>query len=119
VFKLLLSNIHLPNTKHDLSTNVRVGDIACRYGGDESVVVMPGANAEDAGYRAETLRQEFSAMFKHDRKEISATVSIGISIYPQHGNTGDAIFCCADSALYQAKQIGRDKVQVLKEDRQR
>ena len=49
---------------------------------------------------------------KQGRKKISATVSIGIATYPQHCDTSESIFRCADSALYKAKQLGRNRTQV-------
>jgi len=99
-----------------INTNVRAGDIAYRYGGDEFVIVLPGAGIETTKHRAEMICQAFNATPIHDGgKELAATISVGISNYPKHGDDGDAIMRCADSALYQAKQDGRNHVRVWQE----
>lgn len=100
-----------------IKINIRVGDIAFRYGGDEFVVVLPGAGIEIAKHRAEMVCQAFNAVSIHNGgKELAATISVGISTYPAHGDNGDEILRCADSALYQVKQGGRNLVRVWEEE---
>jgi diguanylate cyclase (GGDEF)-like protein/PAS domain S-box-containing protein len=100
-----------------INVNIRAGDIAYRYGGDEFVVVMPGADISIARLRAEMVSRTFSAAPIHEGKQnFAATISVGIAIYPQHGSSGDEILRCADSALYQAKQDGRNHVYVWKRE---
>jgi len=94
-----------------INKHIRAGDVAYRYGGDEFVVLMPGANVETAKHRAEMLCQAFSTAPIHERKkDLSNTMSVGIASYPEHGSNGDEILRCADLALYQAKQDGRNLV---------
>ena len=96
-----------------INKHIRTGDVAYRYGGDEFVVLMPGANVEIAKHRAETLCQSFNTAFIHERKkDFRTTMSVGIANYPEHGSNGDEILRCADLALYQAKQDGRNLVRL-------
>jgi len=100
-----------------INVNTRTGDIAYRYGGDEFVVVLPGAGVEIARRRAEMVCQAFRTAPIHDGvNEFAATISVGISVYPEHGDHGNKILRCADSALYQAKQGGRNLVCVWEGD---
>jgi diguanylate cyclase (GGDEF)-like protein/PAS domain S-box-containing protein len=94
-----------------LIANIRAGDIPCRYGGEEFVIVMPGAILDVAHERAELLRIKFEAMrVPYGGQELLATMSFGVAAYPIHGLHGDAILIRADRALYRAKQSGRNCV---------
>jgi diguanylate cyclase (GGDEF)-like protein/PAS domain S-box-containing protein len=102
---------------HLLNSITRQGDIACRFGGDEFFIVMPGIHLEDARHRAEQIRQDFAGLqVKHGMLQLSSNLSVGVAISPQHGLTGEEIIRIADSALYQAKQAGRNRVRVWGED---
>lgn len=95
-----------------LSTNVRAGDIACRYGGEEFTLVFPGMKAIDGHARAEVLRTLIELQTINDKgRTISVTISIGGSVYPQDGTSNEELISLADHALYQAKQNGRNRVQ--------
>jgi len=95
-----------------LSHVTRNEDIACRYGGEEFVICLPGANIAVAVARAETIRKKMaSTKFRHDGKTIGKiTVSLGVSEYPQHGDDAAELVKAADKALYQAKNSGRNQV---------
>jgi diguanylate cyclase (GGDEF)-like protein/PAS domain S-box-containing protein len=96
-----------------LHRSTRQGDIACRYGGEEFIIIMPGACKVDAQKRAEAIRHDFSNLrIIHDGTDLSAAISIGLAFYPQHGNDMNQITKAADSALYEAKQAGRNRVHV-------
>ena len=93
-----------------LAANTRSGDIACRYGGEEFVLALPGATLKAAHERAEQVRREVDAMrVAYGGIALSLTVCAGIAAYPQHGETADALLDCADRALYQAKNGGRNR----------
>lgn len=95
-----------------LSTHVRDADIACRFGGDEFVLVMPGASQKVTMVRAELLCEHVRQLqFTYMNKTQSdVTVSIGVSSFPKNGSTGELILKSADTALFQAKEQGRDRV---------
>jgi diguanylate cyclase (GGDEF)-like protein/PAS domain S-box-containing protein len=95
-----------------LRTRVRAEDIACRYGGEEFVLIMPEASLDITAERAERLRQEARELRvqQHGRSLGAVTVSLGVAAFPQHGPTAEAVIRAADLALYQAKNDGRDRV---------
>ncbi len=95
-----------------IRTNLRAGDVACRYGGEEFVLIMPEASEEAAQRRAEELRVHAHEMeVRHlDTVLGPVSLSLGVGLYPDHGRTRDAILAAADAALYKAKQAGRDRV---------
>ncbi|HEY0586652.1 MAG TPA: diguanylate cyclase [Pseudoduganella sp.] len=87
--------------------HVREGDIACRFGGEEFVVIMPDISLETAIERAEQIRAAISARgYRHG----TVTASLGLALFPLHGNDESSVLLAADSALYQAKENGRNRV---------
>jgi len=93
---------------------VRSADIVCRYGGEEFVIVMPGASAPTVSKCAEEIRARFEMLsVTSEGREIQATLSLGAAIYPLHGPNVDEVFIHADRAMYQAKQGGRNRVVVF------
>ena len=96
-----------------LATNVRAVDLPCRMGGEEFVVVMPGANLEDAGRVAERIRRDVaSAPFRvmGGKEQITITISIGVSATTGDGDTPEGLLKRADEGVYEAKAAGRNKV---------
>jgi diguanylate cyclase (GGDEF)-like protein/PAS domain S-box-containing protein len=94
-----------------LNEHSRRGDVVCRYGGEEFVILMPNASLETGFERAEMWRQDFSeSVIDYDGMRLSATFSAGVATFPQHGKTGDAILQAADKALYWSKDSGKNKV---------
>jgi len=97
-----------------LVSNVRKGDIACRHGGEEFVLVLPGASLEQTRARADELRRTLAQIEVpfHGKMISPITMSIGVAVYPKHGSSPDAVLRQADKAMYQAKQNGRDRIVV-------
>ena len=95
-----------------LRSAIREYDIACRYGGEEMIVVMPDASIENSIVRAETIRTGIKALkLEHNGKQLqSVTVSIGVSCFPDDGVDPEKLINAADKALYRAKEEGRDCV---------
>lgn len=94
-----------------LAARTRRGDIVCRYGGEEFVIIMPNASIETALERADAWRQAFSeTAIRYEDMKFSATFSAGIAAYPDHGVTSDALLHAADRALYRSKNNGRNRV---------
>lgn len=96
-----------------LQTSSRSEDVACRFGGEEFVVILPGASPLHAIARAESWRQELAALqIPYDSHMLNMTISCGISIFPLHGTDGEALLRAADNALYEAKAAGRNCVKM-------
>ncbi len=94
-----------------LASNVRGVDLACRYGGEEFVVVMPDTDLSFAYMVAERLRQEVAEKpFKVGGTELNLTISIGLAISEGENDTPEALLRRADQALYRAKRDGRNRV---------
>lgn len=92
--------------------HIRAGDVACRYGGEEFLLLHPGMSASDAAARAETLREAVSRLTvaHHGAPLGSVTISVGVATYPEHAADRAALVKRADEALYAAKRGGRDRV---------
>jgi len=97
-----------------LKQHVRSSDVACRYGGEEFIIILPETNLEEANHRAEELRSGIKELVIRHRGHLldTVTVSIGVSAYPKHGKASEALLRAADTALYKAKAEGRDRVVV-------
>ncbi|SDD92614.1 diguanylate cyclase (GGDEF) domain-containing protein [Massilia sp. PDC64] len=95
-----------------LRLGIREGDIACRYGGEEMVLLLPECAAEDARARAEAIRIALAAIAPHPAGEgpQQVTASFGVVAYPAHAQDAEALFWAADKALYRAKEQGRNRV---------
>lgn len=94
--------------------SVRISDVVCRFGGEEFVLILPGAPLETALERMAQLRTNVSQIALSYAGQLlgKVTVSIGVACYPDHGATADALIAAADAALYQAKTQGRDCIRV-------
>ena len=91
---------------------VRAGDILCRLGGEEFVLLQTKAVADAIVERADKLRHDIAKLdIVHQGRRVGpVTLSIGIAIFPLHGLTVDAMLHAADDALYAAKHAGRNRV---------
>jgi diguanylate cyclase (GGDEF)-like protein/PAS domain S-box-containing protein len=96
---------------------VRKSDTVSRQGGDEFVVLLPEvAHAADAAISAAKIITELKNAHSVDDHQLRVTVSIGISSYPDHGESVEALIKNADTAMYHAKQCGRNNYQFFKPD---
>ena len=95
-----------------LESETRKYDVACRFGGEELIIVMPGASMADSVVRAEKIRAGIKQLeLEHEGQKLeSVTVSIGVSCFPDDSTTVESLIQAADKALYQAKEDGRDCV---------
>jgi two-component system, cell cycle response regulator len=96
-----------------IGANVRGIDLACRYGGEEFVVVMPDTDISFAYMVAERLRKSVEAtpfVISRDPGKLNITISIGIAASEGDGDTAEALLHRSDQALYRAKRDGRNRV---------
>ncbi|NJB68947.1 diguanylate cyclase (GGDEF)-like protein [Desulfobaculum xiamenense] len=95
-----------------LRTLSRAEDIACRFGGEEFMLILPGATAGNAERRAEEIRSavENRMKIRHGDQKLNVTISLGVSEYPAHASSVDALIATSDAALYAAKEAGRNRV---------
>jgi len=95
-----------------LSRSVRDADTIARTGGDEFTVIASGiGSSDDAGKVAQRILDAFSYPFRLEGQEFFVTVSIGISLYPADGADVDTLIKHADTAMYRAKEMGRNNYQ--------
>jgi diguanylate cyclase (GGDEF)-like protein/PAS domain S-box-containing protein len=87
---------------------IRETDTACRLGGDEFVILLPDVGMNEARQAAERLSATFRQPFAVAGHSLRVTLSIGIALYPADGTDFDTLLKNADSALYKAKQAGRN-----------
>jgi diguanylate cyclase (GGDEF)-like protein len=96
----------------------RVADLVYRYGGEEFLVILPNVTAEIAFQIAERWRRTFlaSTVLLQDSSSANATLSCGISEFPAHGSSGGELIAAADQAMYRAKAMGRNRVEVARSE---
>jgi len=89
-------------------------DIACRYGGDEFIIVLLDVSLEMTRERAERLCEHARHVnIQFERQDLEAvTFSVGVAVFPEGGSTSAEILKAADTALYRAKHEGRGRVVV-------
>ncbi len=93
--------------------NLRMGDVSCRYGGEEFTIMMPGATLNITVNRAEHLLRQINKMdIEYHGATIKITASMGVAVFPDHDTGSEDVLICADRALYRAKSLGRNQVVV-------
>lgn len=97
-----------------LSSKVRQVDLVSRFGGEEFLVVLPEMDIHEATQSAERLRKLVAStpQLLEDGRAVNLTMSVGVAIFPDHGDTAPSLFAAADQAMYQAKASGRNRVVV-------
>ncbi|MDB5810717.1 MAG: hypothetical protein JWN94_2839 [Betaproteobacteria bacterium] len=95
-----------------LKKHVRGSDVACRYGGEEFILILSPVTVEGARQRAEKIREGAALLsVTHANRDLGAiTISLGVATFPDHADAATAIIKAADVALYQAKRGGRNQV---------
>jgi diguanylate cyclase (GGDEF)-like protein len=93
-----------------LRERTRPGDAACRYGGEEFLLILPGASSVVALARMDDVRAAYSTRLTAAGFDPPPTLSAGVASYPAHAQSDDDLLRAADEALYRAKAEGRDRV---------
>jgi len=92
-----------------IAGSLKPSDVACRYGGEELVVLLADCGLDEAMAKAELLRARIESL--SDLHEMRITASFGVATTPETSPTGGDIIAAADAALYRAKQAGRNRVE--------
>lgn len=97
-----------------LNKNIRAGDVACRYGGEEFTLIFPDASLETVLRRAEQVHDQVKHLHVRigDHLLEGITASLGVALYPDHAIASDDLLRAADRALYRAKRAGRNQIVV-------
>jgi diguanylate cyclase (GGDEF)-like protein len=107
-------DVALKITAHSLKAALRSADIACRYGGEEFCILLPQTSLSEAGVIAERMRQKVTETdYPYGKAQPRGTVSIsiGISTFGKHIDTADSVIAAADRALYNAKHLGKNRIE--------
>ena len=108
-----IGDLVLIETSRRLAKCVREGDTVSRLGGDEFVVLLPEIEEiEDVAKSAERVISTVKLPFVVDEHELYVTASIGIAVYPEDGASVEALIKNADTAMYRAKDVGRNSYQL-------
>jgi diguanylate cyclase (GGDEF)-like protein len=111
-------DVALQITAHCLKGALRAADVASRYGGEEFCILLPQTAVTEAGVIADRIRQRVSTTeFPHGKAQPlgQVTISVGVSTFTKNIDTSENIIAAADRALYQAKSLGKDRIEVYGE----
>lgn len=102
--------LHISNL---LQTQIRDSDTLSRLGGDEFIILLPHVNSRKDVEKF-ALKTQQALDYKHTigTHQLYVTSSIGVAIYPEHGNTSDELIRNADTAMYEAKNDGRNRYKI-------
>ena len=107
-------DVALQITAHCLKGALRAEDVASRYGGEEFCILLPQTGMVEAGAIADRIRHRVSTTeFPHGKAQPlgRVTISVGVSTFMKNIETPENIIAAADRALYQAKSLGKDRVE--------
>ena len=107
-------DLALQITAHCLKGALRAADVASRYGGEEFCILLPQTGMVEAGVIADRIRDRVSTThFPHGKSQPlgRVTISVGVSTFAKNVDTSENIIAAADRALYQAKSLGKDRVE--------
>jgi diguanylate cyclase (GGDEF)-like protein len=107
-------DVALQITAHCLKGALRAADVASRYGGEEFCILLPQTAVTEAGVIADRIRHRVSTTeFPHGKTQPlgQVTISVGVSTFTKNIDSPENIIAAADRALYQAKSMGKDRVE--------
>lgn len=101
----------------NLKPKLKEKDLLSRFGGDEFLILLPHAKSmEEIERFAQEVLNEIMKPFQMDGREVQTGASMGISIYPQDGQSGEELIKFADLAMYHAKNTGKDRYTICTEE---
>jgi diguanylate cyclase (GGDEF)-like protein len=94
-----------------LAENVRTSDVVSRVGGEEFLLILPGASLDAALQKCDRMREKMKSLelFHRGRRLPQLMFSAGAAAFPVNGDNPEALLRAADAALYEAKHAGRDR----------
>lgn len=96
-----------------LKNGARESDLICRYGGEEFLAIMPNMSVDQALERVQAWRKQLEeTLVDVGNIKIRVTLSAGVAVFPNHGNSPSQLLTCADEMLYKSKRDGRNRVTV-------
>ncbi|MFA0730502.1 MAG: hypothetical protein LKKZDAJK_002400 [Candidatus Fervidibacter sp.] len=109
-----VGDVALQQVASRLRSNLRRTDVLARYGGEEFGVLAPQTSLEAAKVLAERLRHAIASepIWVNSDLSIPLTISVGVAVFPEHGQNESDLVAAADAALYRAKEEGRNCVRV-------
>ena len=105
-------DVVLKQTTRAVQSMLRAGDIVGRFGGEEFVILLSGADLKQAMGAAERCRVAVAKMEVPDAPYLSVTASVGVAAFPDHGEDLDGLLKASDRAMYAAKANGRNRIEV-------
>ena len=111
-----IGNLVLKEVASRLRAALPAADTVCRLGGDEFALLVHGADGVKAASVAERIRSALRRQLEIDGFALSSKSSIGISVFPDDASTFEGLLRNAESAMYQAKEAGRDAFRFFQED---
>jgi|GEM_PF-1759689 len=105
----------LKQTTQAMQSTLRAGDIVGRFGGEEFVVLLPGADLKQAMGAAERCRAAVEAMRIPDAPYVCIAASVGVAAFPDHGDDLDRLLKASDRAMYTAKANGRNRIEAARQ----
>ena len=112
-------DLALQITAHCLKAALRAADVASRYGGEEFCILLPQTALSEAGTIADRIRHRVNTThYPHGKSQPlgRVTISVGVSTFSPIVNTSETVIAAADRALYQAKSLGKDRVEFYLDD---
>ncbi len=101
----------------EVSSLIRRNEIFSRIGGDEFAILTPRANEDETAKLAERIIRAIGQIpFRFEGQNLRLTTSLGIALYPLHGKNAEELIAHADTAMYQAKEAGKNAWRVYRQD---